>query len=212
MTAQETRLQLAALEEMAHRLRARMDWTLEPRDHAHLDPAIFPPGVEYCQVNITIRGGNFCSGFGGIFSEAQLHLVALQTRDIIESYSQERATLEDTPEQPTLDLFDEMDEPPDPWALDTSPELQGLTCIEINEAYIPYLINGGDTGDMTEEEIKLCDEFSRSWRAIDTATRNNGEPYTSEFNSRPGLCLHGYACRTEGVWCQPILEPITEPA
>ena len=99
---------------------------------------------------------------------------------------------------------------PKPWELDTTPEENGFTLFEINQAYITYLFYGADsTGDMTEEEISLCDDFCTRWRAVSTAECYDGTPYTDVFNRCPGLSLDGLPCSTEGVWCEPVEQ---EPA
>ena len=100
---------------------------------------------------------------------------------------------------------EEEEEIPDPWQLDTTPERHGFTLFEVCETYIPYLFYGADSaGDMTEEEIELCDEFTRKWYVASTAEYISGAPYVDAFNTAPDLCLHGLACRTEGVWCKRI--------
>lgn len=219
MTPNETRLQLAALESEARRSGCKLLWELYPCNAANLDPAIFPRGHDYFSGTLTVTAPDFYSAFSCINNETELDEYPRQARHLIQQFMRDRAILTADPHQPMLDLFsdpptedDEPDTPepedepdtPDPWELDRTPEENGFTCFAICTAYIPYLFYGADsTGDMTDAEISLCDDFSRRWRAVDTATCHNGEPYTNEFNRYPDLSLHGYACQTEGVWCEP---------
>lgn len=215
MTAHETRLNLAALESEARRHGGKLTWELEPRTPDQLAPEIFPRGHDYYKVGLTVTAPDFYSGMSGIFTASELAEIPDQARSLIQELIRDRAHNAPTTTQPMLDLFssppaeeepepEEEEDTPDPWELDRTPEQHGLTCLEISTAYICYLFYGDDTGDMTAEEIALCDDFSRKWRAVDTAKCHNGEPWTDEFNRHPDLSLHGYACQTEGVWCEPI--------
>lgn len=220
MTAHATRLFLAMLEGEARRHGGKLTWELEPRTPDH---AIFPRGHDYYKVGLTVTAPDFYSGMSGIFTASELAEIPDQARSLIQELIRDRAHNAPTlPQQSTLALFDdppaeeepepeEEEDTPDPWELDTTPAESGLTCFDICTAYIPYLFYGDDTGDMTAEEIRLCDDFSRKWRAVDTAKCHNGEPWTDEFNRCPDLSLHGYACQTEGVWCEPI-NPTTPAA
>lgn len=218
MTAHTTRLFLAALEGEARRSGCTFTWTLDPYDSDKLNPDIFPRGHSYYDMQLTVTARNYHHGRGEICNESELASVPDKARDLIQAFITHRRATEDS-RQATFSLFsdppaedEDTEEPepeneedtPDPWELDRTPEENGLTCFDICTAYIYYLFYGDDTGDMTDEEIKLCDDFSRKWRAVDTAKCHNGEPWTDEFNRRPDLSLHGYACQTEGVWCEPI--------
>lgn len=219
MTAHTTRLFLAALEGEARRHGGKLTWELYPCNSANLDPEIFPRGHDYYHASMTVTAADLYSGMSGIYTASELAKIPDQARHLIHELIRNRAhNAPTTPQQPMLALFDdppaededteepedEEEDTPDPWELDRTPAENGFTCFDICTAYIYYLFYGDDTGDMTDEEIKLCDDFSRKWRAVDTAKCHNGEPWTDEFNRHPDLSLHGYACQTEGVWCEPI--------
>lgn len=218
MTPNETRLQLAALESEARRSGCKLLWELYPCNAANLDPAIFPRGHDYFSGTLTVTAPDFYSAFSCINNETELDEYPRQARHLIQQFMRDRAILTADPHQPMLDLFsdpptedDEPDTPepdtPEAWELDTTPEEHGYSLFEINEAYIPYLFHGADsTGDMTEEEISLCDDFCTRWRVVSPAERYDGTPYTDEFNRCPALSLDGLPCRTAGVWCKNIEE------
>lgn len=222
MTPNETRLNLAALEGEARRHGGKLTWELEPRTPDQLDPEIFPRGHDYYKVGLTVTAPDFYSGMSGIFTASELAEIPDQARRLIQELIRDRAHNAPTiPQQSTLALFDdppaevedteepepEDEDTPEAWELDTTPEEHGYSLFEINEAYIPYLFHGADsTGDMTEEEISLCDDFCTRWRVVSPAERYDGTPYTDEFNRCPALSLDGLPCRTAGVWCKNIEE------
>lgn len=105
----------------------------------------------------------------------------------------------------TEDMVVSTEDCKEPYDLDTSPEAYGLHYFSVCEEYVAYLFYGSDSaGFMTDEEIKLCDDFSKQWSAVDTATYCNGELYIDEFDTSPDLSLDGLACRTVGVWFRRV--------